>query len=707
MKRLLSLFIVTVMLMTIIISASSCVRLFNLMTFNVDLEGYVADISGATSIGIINETDENAVAMSRSGNGSEIIRNPFVIDASAKEEKKGRNYIFTEYENNDPEADETGITKVTFTKTIASVSGYEKGTKRVLAIDGKIWIAASDGFVYNIKNPSGEDIVVTDNDEVDEDKKSGIICVSGFENGILYEVEYAGVGKIITLHQEEINGEIERIYVMCDFTFICYVPEGLASKNWRTDVVGGTEFVTDRTHQSFVIDNRTGYVYSIPKELEIEEIRNNLLYVRAEDFKTYLYDMDVSSNSNLIFTPIITNPYVQIYNAFKDKYGNKYIENELRDGYDAETKTTYVTDASATVFPEYLTNKNELIFIDSKSKVFGDVYDVRWMSDERLEILNRVITEKPTNWEEAKQFVDDCRYFLDSEYYRLHYDEKTGEYSFNHSYPSFKEDEFDIFMNEWYNDCILSVLEKYEYKSHYINLGYADLDLDIYVFDENRNTVLIDESNVSDDGYLYFEDLQNYRYDNGVINLVFQRYDVKNDVFQVRDFRLIYECDDTEFRIMGDYFVFYVEENHNYTGSIYKIPIWGEGGSENSNIGFGNHDIIDIGNFKAVILKSGYGKESDIEVLGRDCYVDHLIPEGMTEQEYALELSSDKFLFSGATPLTYLTFYYGVEWDIWEKQFAGNVHYILQMNENGDVEIVESKFVTGTAKVHTLHPLNR
>ena len=99
--------------------------------FSVDLTGYVANVGNATALGIM-KLDSN--------NGSQVDDNR-VSPMSVKlftEDIEEKNYIVkssNQYNANNPELSESGIEKISFTKTITeNVTTITRGTKYILCI---------------------------------------------------------------------------------------------------------------------------------------------------------------------------------------------------------------------------------------------------------------------------------------------------------------------------------------------------------------------------------------------------------------------------------------------------------------------------------------------------------------------------------------------------------------------------------------------
>jgi hypothetical protein len=74
------------------------------------------------------------------------------------------------------------------------------------------------------------------------------------------------------------------------------------------------------------------------EDFPVDTIRDGLV-ISSDKY----YDMSVSDNGELNFVQLVRNETLTVYNAFKDKYGNRYVQNDYLDAYDAENRTVYYT----------------------------------------------------------------------------------------------------------------------------------------------------------------------------------------------------------------------------------------------------------------------------------------------------------------------------------------------------------------------------
>ncbi len=321
--------------------------------FRVDLEGYVANIGNATALGISKKAKSNAspVATRRTGfSGIRLLSTITLLDNKKTEEK---NYIVmstTDYDANAPEADQTGLTKVSFTKIVTeNVTTETSGSKVIKAHKDGLSFHAIKGFTYSVYE--GDTLVysgVCDNDENDANSKIGTILLGALTDKVDYTVKYSGIGTETTITQDDIKGEIDKLYVVNGYTFISFVPEGQSQRPNASELtydVNGVAiydkegYYSNDERQSFVIDNATGYVYPI-KDTGIEKIENNLIIIAGR-----IYDIRVTENDELQFYTVVQNETLTISHYYKDIYGNKYIQNEEIDAFDEEHKTIYYTES--------------------------------------------------------------------------------------------------------------------------------------------------------------------------------------------------------------------------------------------------------------------------------------------------------------------------------------------------------------------------
>lgn len=188
---------------------------------------------------------------------------------------------------------------------------------------------------------------VEDNSSIDINSEEGVITISDLEKDKNYEIRYEYTESNVVVTQEQIEGEIDKLYVLGNYTFISFVPENTSKRPSNENLTYDTDGIATydkcgyssngKDRQSFIIDNSTGYVYDI-KGFNIREIQGGLL-ISADD--NYIYDFKINENDEVEIFSLFTNDSIQWYSCFKDKYANKYIQNNRLNTYDASSKTYF------------------------------------------------------------------------------------------------------------------------------------------------------------------------------------------------------------------------------------------------------------------------------------------------------------------------------------------------------------------------------
>lgn len=345
--------------------------------FNVDLAGYVANIGTAKALGISKEVSSGVSPLSTRNTNSDIQLLSYTSLASNKDTEE-KNYIVmstVDYDANNPEADKTGLTKVTFTKIVTeNVTTETIGTKYIIANEGSISISATSGFTYTVYyNDSLIYNEVKDNDDNDKEPKKGVIVLDNLTDGIEYKVNYKGIGVETTITQDDIEAEIDKLYVLNGYTFISFVPNGTSQRPHDSALVLDTDgiahydkcnYFSNSARQSFIIDNTTGYVYQI-NNFNIKEIQGGCL-LSAED--NFIYDFKINANDEIEIFSLFQNNTIEWYSCFKDKYGNIFIRNNRLNTYDNATNTYFYVFNDNSLNSQYdkginyeLTSTNEAI----------------------------------------------------------------------------------------------------------------------------------------------------------------------------------------------------------------------------------------------------------------------------------------------------------------------------------------------------------
>ena len=151
------------------------------------------------------------------------------------------------------------------------------------------------------------------------------------------------VMKELTVTQEKISGEIDKLYVCGKYTFLQFADtsyndlsmyiDGEIPKYYTRDYYSGD------TCQSYVMDNETGKLYAFDEH--IGEFTNGFMGVADENGGS-LCSMSIK-DGKVQFDKICKNPALTVYEVFRDKYGHTYIRNDYLNAYDEENKTVYYT----------------------------------------------------------------------------------------------------------------------------------------------------------------------------------------------------------------------------------------------------------------------------------------------------------------------------------------------------------------------------
>lgn len=167
--------------------------------------------------------------------------------------------------------------------------------------------------------------------------------------------------------QDEIPAQVNKLYVYNTYTFIQFVPDDTTDiPDTRPNDLGKTDrdgyfdydkinYYNDEYHQSFVIENSTGNIYSLDNTVYIISIHNGLLKIKGSHF---VWDCRIKNNDELEIFTLFQNATVEVYDYYKDKYGNNYIYNTGIDTIDNTTKTIYFIE------PDYhVALSGEIVYI--------------------------------------------------------------------------------------------------------------------------------------------------------------------------------------------------------------------------------------------------------------------------------------------------------------------------------------------------------
>lgn len=341
-KRLISLIVVAFFCALLMPNLSAC-------SIGVeDLAGYVAGIENASAVGIGKMSVTKNSVKARANAQAGVMAVPVTLDNVSVEQTK--DYLLTATETEDGYEYE----KLSFTKIENSLFGEVKGEKEYVSADGTLSFFANKGFKYTVL-VDGEEVFseIEDNFAEDENKKQGVITLSGLEEGKTYVVRHRGKGKEKVLTQDEMKAHISRVYVSGNFTFVVFVGKGGSDPDWsmRNGRFGGKDALQYNKCRSFIIDNESGKVYSLD-DVEILSTNDGIATVNRFEYEDengnwinsrLPYDMSINDKDELVFTPLATNMHLFVESMFKDKYGRKYIglTDESLAGYYDESTNTY------------------------------------------------------------------------------------------------------------------------------------------------------------------------------------------------------------------------------------------------------------------------------------------------------------------------------------------------------------------------------
>jgi hypothetical protein len=208
---------------------------------------------------------------------------------------------------------------------------------------------------------------IFDNDLADVNESVGAITISGLTEGLAYEVTYKGYRAVETITQDEVDGQVDKLYVLCQYTFISFVPLNLNPRPQDQDLeldyddiplYDKTGFYSDSTRQSFVVDNNTGLIYKI-EGINIASLSGGCVAVQENPFP---FDMRINEQNELEFYSIFQNASINTYSCLKDKFDNIFIQNDLLNYFDGTNNVTYYV-LNDTFRKGYFFNQNKEVYM--------------------------------------------------------------------------------------------------------------------------------------------------------------------------------------------------------------------------------------------------------------------------------------------------------------------------------------------------------
>ena len=297
-----------------------------------EINKYIANVGCASSLGISKNV---TTTLNSNSYGINLMANPI----------ETVNHLYmTKYENPDVSVND-GLIEVTFKRIITdnittTIQGedyyvpYEENNKLYLSFP------ATKNFEYSISGANFSLSEVIDNDVNDLDRTENVIKIEigNIDNTsttnkttYVYEVSYTGVGREEVVTQEEIGGKIENFYVdsINNVTYISYVPRDFYGR-------APEGYYSDNFKQSFIINNNTGLIYKI-EDVTITELANGL--IKCSD--GFIYDFRINDKNEYELYPICGNKEIEVSKYFKDRYGYKYIVNNILETFDSNTNTVF------------------------------------------------------------------------------------------------------------------------------------------------------------------------------------------------------------------------------------------------------------------------------------------------------------------------------------------------------------------------------
>jgi len=210
----------------------------------------------------------------------------------------------------------------------------------------------------------------------------------------VYDESGNRIGDNTTITQENVDAIINKLYVCGDFSFIQFIPsaatviiegqaiqteqrkEGILSYGIAPDGIScgygedgipffdKSSYLTDKTHASFIIYNPTGKIYSL-KDIQIREIKNDVIIGQ----NNYLYNYYMEGD-NLKVKSVLSNTDILIWDKFRDKFGNVYIQTEQDLSGDSTENIIFFTKENKKY---YYTDKHIAVKYENRtySKVSG------------------------------------------------------------------------------------------------------------------------------------------------------------------------------------------------------------------------------------------------------------------------------------------------------------------------------------------------
>ncbi len=508
-KRLISLIVVAVFCALLMPNLSAC-------SIGVeDLAGYVASIENASAVGIGKMSVTKSSVKAHTNAQAGVMAVPVTLDNASAEQTK--DYLLTATETEDGYEYE----KLSFTKIENSLFGEVKGEKEYVSADGTLSFFANKGFKYTVL-VDGEEVFseIEDNSAEDENKKQGVITLSGLEEGKTYVVRHRGKGKEKVLTQDEMKAHISRVYVSGNFTFVVFVGKngvddngigfnGVISYKHNNANFGGRYALEENHCRSFIIDNESGHVYSLD-DTYIDSTYDGMVKAEDSECNRLLYDLSVNENDELVFTPIIKNKNIWVSTFFKDKYGTKYICADFGqdDEYYDEQTNSIIYASNGSKRGKYCKNSNAEAVMVENSTIEITVNNEWGTRSEERQIEKFFIIEKNNI---KRELTDNDNFYLIK-----FNDTVPWVYSAVKNGWVKRFGEFNSYALDYYN----YISEEKEYYAYVENRNYIRYGINQYDTTEYNSALF-------DDGILFFMRDGNFSYCKDMWNCLRNQIEIK------------------------------------------------------------------------------------------------------------------------------------------------------------------------------------
>ena len=329
-----------------------------------------------------------------------------------------------------------------------------------------------------------------------------------------------------TITQEEMPAQVNKLYVFDTYTFIQFVPADTTgipdlranAHSTEPDQDGyfwydKYDYYNDDYHQSFIIENSTGNIYSLGDTV-INRIHNGLLELKSNQPGTIIYDYMINPKGELEIFPIFNNPKINVFDYFKDKHGNRYIANDTlqkecrktTDGCDAENTVFFRNSLTETEFDEqyYLVKNTREVLYANRSLGLFDSWCSEW---NEYGPIRRPTYDVPAT--EIRIMESDLSKRTIDEKDFLEFDSIFGQNPHTKGFIKNK----NLFIWRKLSDANLYVFDTDDLRiKHYIEFSKGGFPWDMDEWSNNSEFILVLDSNESD---LEKKDLFWYRFDLG------------------------------------------------------------------------------------------------------------------------------------------------------------------------------------------------